>query len=69
MKFFLRAFLVIFMLTSDFTVFAQPGMDNPDGDLEGTTDPVPAPINGKLIILALAATLFVYFRFKQVKRA
>jgi hypothetical protein len=69
MKFFLRAFIVIFMLTSDFTVFAQPGMDDPDGNLEGTNDPVPAPINGKLIILVMAAAIFVYFRFKQVKRA
>jgi len=52
---------------TDFISFAQPGQDQPGGGLEGD-DPPPAPINGKLILLAIAAVLFAFYTLKNKRR-
>lgn len=63
----LRIFLVFTFLLIDFVSFANPGSDDPDGDLEGV-DLAPTesvPINGKLIWLAIIGIAFAYYSFKK----
>lgn len=62
-----KLYILSFFLLTDFISFAQPGQDNPDGDLEGDDTP-PAPINGKLILLAIAAVLFAFYTLKNKRR-
>lgn len=59
-----KLYLLSFFLLTDFIMFAQPGQDQPGGGLEGD-DPPPAPINGKLLFLAIAAVLFAFYTFKN----
>lgn len=56
----LRIYLLLFLLAGDFCLIAQPGGDNPGGDLEGEDDP-PTSINAKLIYLALAGIAFAFY--------
>ncbi|WP_309613843.1 signal peptidase [Flavobacterium sp.] len=67
MKKLLKLYLLSFILLSDFVAFAQPGDDQGGGGLEGD-DPQPAPINGKMILLAIAGVLFVIYTFKKNRR-
>ncbi|WP_395061332.1 hypothetical protein [Flavobacterium sp.] len=57
--------LAVFMF-SDFVMFADPGDDdnNGGGGLEGS-DPAPAPINGKLIILLVLGVIFAFYKIKS----
>jgi hypothetical protein len=59
--------LVSFFLLTDFVVFAQPGNDDGSGGLEGN-DPPPAPINGKLIWLGIAAIIFAFYSFRKYRK-
>ena len=52
---------------SDFAAFAQPGNDDGGGGLEGG-DPLPAPINSKIILLAIAGVYLVIYTFSKNKR-
>ncbi len=67
MKKLLKLYLLSFILLSDFAAFAQPGDDDGGGGLEGG-DPQPAPINGKLILLAITGILFVIYTFRKNRR-
>jgi hypothetical protein len=69
MRNFYKITIFAFMLFSDFVVFAQggPGDDDDDGGLEGG-DPAPAPINSKLIYLALVGILFVMYKRANSKK-
>jgi hypothetical protein len=69
MKKLLKLYLLSFILLSDFVAFAQPGDDDGGGGggLEGG-DPQPAPINGKIILLAIAGVLFVIYTFRKNRR-
>lgn len=60
MKSIYKFYIVTFLLLSDFIMFAQPGDDDGSGGLEGD-DPPAAPINGKLIWLALVSVFFAYY--------
>ena len=62
-----KLYILTFILFSDFVAFAQPGDDDGGGGLEGE-DPQPAPINSKLILLALTGILFVIYTFKKNKK-
>lgn len=62
----LHFYILTFVLFSDFVMFAQPGTDDEDNNLEGE-DPA-APINSKLIYLAIIGILFAVYKFKQNKR-
>lgn len=64
MRKLLKFYLLTFVLLSDFVAFAQPGDDDGGGGLEGG-DPQPAPINGKLILLAITGLLFVIYTFRK----
>ena len=67
MKKLLKFYILTFVLLSDFIAFAQPGADDGSGGLEGG-DPQPAPINTKLILLAIAGVCFVIYYFRKNKR-
>lgn len=55
--------LFAFFLLHDFQLFAQ-GDDEDGGGLEGT-DPPAAPINSKLIYLALIAVFFAFYSYQR----
>ncbi|MBL0014143.1 MAG: hypothetical protein IPP30_10670 [Flavobacterium sp.] len=59
--------LVSLFLLVDFVAFAQPGDDDGSGGLEGN-DPPPAPINGKLLWLGIAAVLFAFYSFRKYRK-
>lgn len=61
----LKLYMLVFLLASDFVVFAQPDEDE-DGSVEGG-DP-PAPINGKLLILVLIGISFAFYYFSQRRK-
>lgn len=69
MKNIYKFYLLTFVLLSDFVVFAQPGDDDGGGGggLEGG-DPAPAPINSKLIVLAIVGILFVMYTFRKNRK-
>ncbi len=62
------------VLFSDYVMFAQFGEPNDDSDpdtgipVEGDDAPM-APINGKLIFLALTGVLFAFYAFKRRRHA
>lgn len=68
MKLAFRLYLIAVLMLSDFRLFAQPGMDDPNGNLEGTNDPPPAPINTLWVMLAITGILFVMYKFRQAKK-
>jgi hypothetical protein len=72
MKNTLKYYFVTFLfLATDFVAFAQGGPgDEGDGDggLEGTGDPQPAPINSKLVLLAIMGILFVVYTYRKNRR-
>ena len=69
MKKLIKFYLLAFVLFSNFVVFAQgPGEDDGSGGLGGG-DPVPvAPINGKLMVLAILGILYVIYTFRNYKK-
>ena len=67
MKKLLKFYLLSFILLSDLLIYAQPGDDDGGGGLEGG-DPEPAPINSKLILLAIAGILFVIYTFRKSEK-
>jgi hypothetical protein len=69
MKKLLKFYLLTFILLSDFVTYAQPGDDDGGGagGLEGG-DPQPAPINSKLILLAITGIIFAMHTFKRNRK-
>ena len=69
MKNLFKLYILSFVLLSDFVAFAQPGDDDDGGGggLEGG-DPEPAPINSKLIVLAILGLLFVLYTYRKNRR-
>lgn len=65
----LTLYITAVVLFSDFIMFAGPGAGS-DGEppLEGEDAPA-APINGKLLWLALAGILFAVYAYKRTRRA
>ncbi|NDI98185.1 hypothetical protein GWA97_03770 [Flavobacterium sp. LaA7.5] len=66
-KLFLNLYVFVFLLASDYALYAQPGDTDGDDDVEGGSDPV-APINTKLILLAIVAIGFAYYYFSKRKQ-
>lgn len=66
MKKLLKFYILSFVLFFDFHAFAQPGAGDGGGGLEGG-DPLPASINSKLILLAIAGVCFVIYTFLKTK--
>ena len=69
MKKLYKFYLLSFIVLSDFVAFAQPGDDDGGGGggLEGG-DPEPAPINSKLILLAITGILFAIYTFRKDRK-
>lgn len=67
MKKFLKFYILTFVLFSNFAVFAQPGLDDGGGGLGGE-DPVPAPIDSKLILLGIVGIAFVLYTFRKNRK-
>ena len=64
----LKYYILTFVLLSDFMIFAQePGDDDGTGGLEGG-DPPAAPINSKLIFLAILGLIFVFYTIKNKRK-
>lgn len=59
----LKLYMLVFLLASDFVVFAQ----DPTEDTPEDPDPV-APINGKLLILAVVGVSFAFYYFSQRRK-
>lgn len=66
MKKIVNIALVAFFLLHDFRLFAQGDEDN-NGDLEGN-DPPAAPINSKLLCLAVVGILFAFYTYNNRKK-
>ena len=62
-----KFYILSFIFLSDFVAFAQPGDDDGGGGLEGG-DPQPAPINSKLILLAITGMLFVFYTYRKNRK-
>ena len=67
MKKLLKLFFLATVLLSGFVTYAQPGSGDGGGTLEGG-DPQPAPINSKLLFLAIAGVCFVIYYFRRNKK-
>lgn len=69
---FLKIYLFMFVLFSDFILFAQDedpgtGFEDEEGGTGGSVED--APINGKLIWLAVIAVAFAFFYYRKNKAA
>ena len=63
----LKLFIVCTCLFSDYALFAQPGNNDDDLDLEGN-DPPAAPINSKLMILLVFGAVYGFYAYKNNKK-
>lgn len=67
MKNYQKISIFLYMLLFDFIAFAQPG--DTDGTPDGLDSDEPtAPINGKLIILAVVGVIFMFYKLKSTKK-
>ncbi|MEY4875471.1 MAG: hypothetical protein RL708_620 [Bacteroidota bacterium] len=60
----LKSYVTFFCFFSNFMLFAQTGDNTGSGDLEADDAPV-APINGKLVFLAVAGIVFALYTFRK----
>ena len=67
MKNLYKLYILAFVLLSDLMLFAEPGDDDGSGGLEGEDTPA-APINGKLIWLALVGIVFAFYYFNTKRQ-
>ena len=57
------------VMFSDFIMFAQPGDDSDPGDTPVEDEDAPnAPINGKLLWLAIVGILFAIYTYRNNKK-
>ncbi|WP_426064109.1 hypothetical protein [Flavobacterium sp. DSP2-3-1] len=63
----LKFYITSFCLLTNFIMFAAPGDDSDSGNLEGNDAPA-APINGKLILLAIAGTVYAFYTFRKYRK-
>jgi len=66
-KNFFKFYIVSILLFSDFIMFAQPADESDGGNLEDADAPQ-APINGKLLWLAVAGILFAIYSYRKNKK-
>lgn len=65
----LKLYILGFVLFSDFVLFAQPSSESDEGDPLEDEDAPQAPINGKMIWLALVGILFAFYIYKTNRKA
>ncbi|RYY71154.1 MAG: hypothetical protein EOO13_04130 [Chitinophagaceae bacterium] len=68
---FLKAYLFTAILFSDFLMFADDnpgtGMEDENGEIDGSVEADYAPINGWMIYMALLGICFAFYYFKNRK--
>lgn len=67
---YLKIYLYATVMLGDFLMFAQdPGTDLEDenGEIDGSVED--APINGKIIWLAIAGIIFSFYYFKNMHKS
>ncbi len=67
MKNLFKYFAVTFLLLSDVVMFAQDTIGGGGGPNEGG-DPLPAPINSKLVVLMAVGFIFAFYFIKNNKK-
>ncbi len=69
MKKLMKFYILAFVLFSDFAMFSQsaPGTETEVGGLE-ESDPQPAPINSRLMVLAILGIAFVIYTYRKNKK-
>ena len=67
MKKLMKLYILAFVLFSDFAMFSAPGDGAEVGPLEDS-DPQPAPINSKLMVLAILGIAFVIYTYRKNKK-
>lgn len=63
-----KLYFLGFFLLCDFIMFAQPGDDSDDGDLEDDETPE-APINGKIIWLLILAIVYAAYTYRNYRKS
>lgn len=65
---FLKIYIFLAVLMSDFIMFADDdpgtGFEDQFGNTDGTVDDG-VPINSKIVFLAIAAVTFAYYHFRE----
>ncbi len=64
----LSFYLLAFVLLSDFRLFAQVGDESDEGNLQDDDAPQ-APINGKLMLLAITGLAFAFYVYRRNQQA
>lgn len=69
---YLKIYILLTMLFSDFLMFADDdpgtGFEDENGDTDGTVEE-PAAVNPRLIFLAIAGVAFAFYYFTEKKKA
>ncbi|MGQ3234957.1 hypothetical protein [Flavobacterium sp.] len=69
---YLKIYICLIMLLSDFLVFADDdpgtGFEDENGDVDGTVEE-PVAVNPRLIFLAIAGVAFAFYHFVEKKKA
>lgn len=60
-----KYYFALFYLCTTVMLFAQPGSDDDNGNLEGTDTPV--PIDDYIWIMALIGLLIVFMKLKDIQ--
>lgn len=68
---FLKAYLFVVILFSDFLMFADDnpgtGVEDENGGTDGSVEAEPAPINGWMIYMTILGLAFAFYYFKNRK--
>ena len=68
---YLKLYMLLTVLLSDFLMFADEdpgtGFEDENGNTDGTVEE-PVPINNRLIFLALAGIAFAFYYYTQKKK-
>jgi len=62
---FSKYYFALFYLGSTFVMFAQPGTEDDNGNLEDTD---PLPIDNYIWVLALIALVFVFMKIRAIQK-
>jgi len=68
---FLKIYLFVAILFSDFLMFADDnpgtGLEGENGEIDGSVEADPAPINGWMIYMMIIGIGFAFYYFKNRK--
>lgn len=61
----LKFYIAAFYLCSNFMMFAAPGVEDEDNNLESVDPPV--PVDDYVWAMVILGLVFVYFKYKSLK--